>query len=65
MILADYVAHFLRIQGVNHVFGLPGGENVTLIEALRTAGIDFVLFGHEAEAGPSHRGRWRSADVCR
>ena len=51
MLLAEYVAHFLRLQGIHHVFGLPGGENVTLIEALRKAGIDFVLFSHEAAAG--------------
>lgn len=51
MILADYVAQFLKIQGVTHVFGLPGGENVAFIEALRLAGIEFVLFSHEASAG--------------
>ena len=51
MILADYVARFLRMQGVDHVFGLPGGESVVLIEALRSAGIEFVLFGHETSAG--------------
>jgi len=51
MMLADYVAQFLRMQGVGHVFGLPGGESVTLVEALRTKGIEFVLFSHEAAAG--------------
>jgi len=51
MMLADYVAQFLRMQGVGHVFGLPGGESVTLVEALRTTGIEFVLFSHEAAAG--------------
>ncbi len=51
MSLAEYVAQFLIINGVSRVFGLPGGENVIFIEALRKAGLDFVLFHHEAAAG--------------
>jgi len=51
MILAEYLAQFLRAQGVTHVFGLPGGENVAFIKALRFAGIEFVLFSHETSAG--------------
>lgn len=32
------------------MFGLPGGDNLRLIEALRQAGIDFVLVHHEVAA---------------
>jgi acetolactate synthase-1/2/3 large subunit len=51
MNLAEYVAQFLAINGVSRIFGLPGGENVLFIEALRRAGLEFVLFHHEAAAG--------------
>jgi acetolactate synthase-1/2/3 large subunit len=51
MTVADYLAHFLQTQGVSHVFGLPGGENVPVIEALRRAGVAYVLVHHEAAAG--------------
>lgn len=48
---AAYVAAFLAARGVSCVFGLPGGDNLRLVEALRQAGIDFVLVHHEAAAG--------------
>jgi acetolactate synthase-1/2/3 large subunit len=48
---AEFVAKYLKSQGVARVFGLPGGENVVLIEALRRAGLEFVLVHHEAAAG--------------
>ncbi len=51
MTVADYVAGFLKINGVKHIFGVPGGENVLFLDALRSAGLDFVLFSHEAPAG--------------
>ncbi len=50
MNLAEYLALFLKRQGVSYLFGLPGGENVTVIEALRQAGIEYVLVHHEATA---------------
>lgn len=48
---ADLLAEFLKNRGVRHVFGLPGGENVILLDALRRAGLQFVLMHHEACAG--------------
>lgn len=51
MNVATYLARFLSQQGVTHLFGLPGGENVPLIEALRQAGLEYVLVHHEAAAG--------------
>lgn len=47
---AGYLAGFLKAQGVQRVFGLPGGDNLHVIEALRQAGIDYVLVHHEAAA---------------
>lgn len=51
MNVAGMVALFLRDKGVNHIFGLPGGENVALLDAIRREGIKFVLTHHEAPAG--------------
>jgi acetolactate synthase-1/2/3 large subunit len=47
---ADLIAHTLAANGVQYVFGLPGGEVVVLIDAIRRAGMSFVLVGHEASA---------------
>jgi acetolactate synthase-1/2/3 large subunit len=47
---AAYTAAFLVARGIRRVFGLPGGDNLRLIEALRQAGIDYVLVHHEAAA---------------
>lgn len=49
--VAAYLATFLHERGVSRVFGLPGGENVPVLEALRQTGIDFVLVHHESAAG--------------
>lgn len=51
MEVATYLVQFLKAQGITHVFGLPGGENVLFLEALCQAGVDFVLVHHEASAG--------------
>jgi hypothetical protein len=40
MNLADYAAHFSKLNGVNRVFGLPGGENLLFLESLRRSGQD-------------------------
>lgn len=49
--VADYVAEFLITEGVKRVFGLPGGENVPLLDAFRRVDLPFVLTHHEAAAG--------------
>lgn len=49
--VAQAVASTLSSAGVDRVFGLPGGEVLVLMEALRQQGIDFVLCRHEADAG--------------
>ncbi|MFV2035693.1 MAG: thiamine pyrophosphate-binding protein, partial [Halocynthiibacter sp.] len=48
---ADVLARRLYEAGCRHAFGMPGGEVLTLVEALRRAGIEFVLAKHENAAG--------------
>ncbi|ODN72605.1 thiamine pyrophosphate-binding protein [Methylobrevis pamukkalensis] len=48
--VADTVARTLHSHGVRHAFGMPGGEVVTLIDALQAAGIAFHLARHETAA---------------
>ena len=49
--VADAVAEELAALGVDRVFGVPGGEVLFLIDALRRHGIQFALCRHEANAG--------------
>src|SRR5579871_5568613 len=44
------MANTLAARGVQHVFGLPGGEIVAFMDACRRAGMRFLLTGHEASA---------------
>jgi acetolactate synthase-1/2/3 large subunit len=50
----DNVAHLivrcLENEGVSHVFGIPGEENIHLVEALSTSSIRYVLVRHEQAA---------------
>ncbi len=48
---ADVVANRLYAEGCRWAFGMPGGEVLTLLDALRKAGIQFVLCRHENAAG--------------
>lgn len=48
---ADYVARRLYEAGCRFAFGMPGGEVLTLVDALEKAGIAFILCKHENSAG--------------
>lgn len=48
---ADVLARRLYAAGCRHAFGMPGGEVLTLIDALMSAGITFHLAKHENAAG--------------
>ena len=48
---ADILARRLYAEGCRYAFGMPGGEVLTLIDALEKAGITFVLVKHENAAG--------------
>lgn len=47
---ADALARRLYAAGCRHAFGMPGGEVLTLVDALETAGIRFILAKHENAA---------------
>ncbi|MGB7271187.1 MAG: thiamine pyrophosphate-binding protein [Albidovulum sp.] len=48
---ADVLARRLYAAGCRYAFGMPGGEVLTLIDALEQAGITFVLVRHENSGG--------------
>ncbi len=48
---ADLLAQRLFEAGCRHAFGMPGGEVLTLVDALERAGIAFHLAKHENSAG--------------
>ena len=41
----------LKNEGVEYVFGVPGEENIDLLEAMRQSDIKFILTRHEQGAG--------------
>lgn len=41
----------LEHEGVTHIFGVPGEENLDFLEALRTSTVTFVTTRHEQAAG--------------
>ncbi len=47
---AEVIAETLAGCGVEIVFGLPGGEILSFIDACRRAGLRFLLTGHESSA---------------
>jgi acetolactate synthase-1/2/3 large subunit len=49
--VAEAVADELARAGVDRAFGLPGGEVLHLLDAMRRRGIEFTLCRHEASAG--------------
>ncbi|NIF20150.1 MULTISPECIES: acetolactate synthase large subunit [Pantoea] len=48
---ADLVVKCLENEGVEYVFGIPGEENLDLLESLRQSSIRLVLTRHEQSAG--------------
>ena len=48
--VADSIAATLAAHGLTAAFGMPGGEVVTLLDALTRAGIGFHLARHETAA---------------
>jgi len=47
---ADLIVSFLRQAGIRHGFGVPSGNVLPLMEAMRSGGIGFVLAAHEGSA---------------
>ncbi|HET9905442.1 MAG TPA: thiamine pyrophosphate-binding protein, partial [Anaerolineales bacterium] len=48
--LAELLANEIVKTGVDVVYGLPGGENVEVLDALRKCGVKFVLVRNESSA---------------
>ena len=55
---AEVLARSLHDLGVRTVFGLPGGENIRILDALRDEGIEFVLVRNESSAAYAASARW-------
>ncbi len=48
---AELMVRCLENEGVTHIFGIPGEENLAFLEALRTSSIQLILTRHEQAAG--------------
>ena len=55
---AQLIARRLREAGCTRVYGIPGGEVLVFMDALREEGIEFVLTKHENNAGFMAEGAW-------
>ncbi|MEM6758617.1 MAG: thiamine pyrophosphate-binding protein [Pseudomonadota bacterium] len=55
---ADVLARRLYDAGCRFAFGMPGGEVLTLVDALEAAGIRFILCKHENAAAFMAEGAW-------
>ena len=49
-IIAELIVRCLEAEGVTHVFGIPGEENLRLVDALSRSSINYVLVRHEQAA---------------
>lgn len=47
---AELIVRTLREAGVSHGFGIPSGNVLPLLEAMRSGGLPFVLTAHEGSA---------------
>src|ERR671921_1421011 len=47
---SDLLVAALENEGVERIFGIPGEENLDVVEALRTSTIELVLTRHEQAA---------------
>ncbi len=48
---ADLIVATLKAAGITRGFGIPSGNVLPLMEAMRAGGLDFVLTAHEGSAG--------------
>ncbi|HLH98630.1 MAG TPA: thiamine pyrophosphate-binding protein [Xanthobacteraceae bacterium] len=48
---ADLIVATFRAAGIARGFGIPSGNVLPLMEAMRAGGVDFVLTAHEGSAG--------------
>src|SRR4029077_12501242 len=48
---ADLIVAILKSAGIARGFGIPSGNVLPLMEAMRKGGLEFVLTAHEGSAG--------------
>src|SRR5438067_7200947 len=48
---ADLIVATLKAAGIARGFGIPSGNVLPLMEAMRNGGVEFVLTAHEGSAG--------------
>src|ERR1044072_6196656 len=48
---ADLIVATLKAAAIRHGFGIPSGNVLPLMEAMRKGGVEFVLTAHEGSAG--------------
>ncbi len=48
---SDFLVAALENEGVDRIFGIPGEENLDVVESLRKSSIELVLTRHEQAAG--------------
>jgi acetolactate synthase I/II/III large subunit len=48
---ADLIVAILKANGITRGFGIPSGNVLPLMEAMRKGGVEFVLTAHEGSAG--------------
>src|SRR6516162_4606898 len=48
---AELIVATLKAAGIDRGFGIPSGNVLPLMEAMRTGGVEFVLTAHEGSAG--------------
>lgn len=48
--VAEMLVKCLESEGVKYIFGIPGEENLEVMEALRNSGIEFITVRHEQGA---------------
>lgn len=47
---ADLLVECLEEEGVHYIFGIPGEENLAIMEALKDSKIEFITVRHEQGA---------------
>lgn len=45
--VAQLIAKCLENEGVEYVFGIPGEENIRLVDALNSSSVRYILVLHE------------------
>ena len=53
---ADALMEALKAEGVEHIFGIPGGANLPIYDALHDADLDHIQARHEQGAGHTAEG---------